>query len=310
MARSRNIKPGFFLNDDLAECEPLARLLFAGLWCIADREGRLEDRPKRIKAEVLPYDNCDADQLLNQLVKHKFILRYQVDGGQYIQIINFKKHQNPHVKEAPSIIPPPPEQDIAPNEHHTSTVQEPEQNNSFPADSLNLIPDSLINISTSEQSPDTTQEIPDKNPDEPEAPKKPKGKRQIPLFEENTVQYKLALFMRSCVLENLPNAKLPDASPDKLRSWAYDIDLMIRIDNRSPTEIQELMDWSHKDPFWKANILSPGKLREKWDTLTAHKKRDEEKIRGAPKQPPQAANFPQRKYSPEFYGRIKNISLK
>ena len=61
MARSRNIKPGFFLNDDLAECEPLARLLFAGLWCIADREGRLEDRPKRIKIEVLPYDNCDVN---------------------------------------------------------------------------------------------------------------------------------------------------------------------------------------------------------------------------------------------------------
>jgi hypothetical protein len=55
VARSRNIKPGFFLNDELAECEPLARILFAGLWCIADREGRLEDRPKRIKAEVLPY---------------------------------------------------------------------------------------------------------------------------------------------------------------------------------------------------------------------------------------------------------------
>jgi hypothetical protein len=64
MARARNIKPGFFLNDELAECEPLARLLFAGLWCIADREGRLEDKPKRIKVEILPYDDCDIDYLL------------------------------------------------------------------------------------------------------------------------------------------------------------------------------------------------------------------------------------------------------
>lgn len=67
MARARNIKPGFFANEDLAECDPLARLLFAGLWCLADREGRLEDRPKRIRAELLPYDSCDADELLNQL---------------------------------------------------------------------------------------------------------------------------------------------------------------------------------------------------------------------------------------------------
>lgn len=297
MARSRNIKPGFFLNDDLSECDPLARLLFAGLWCIADREGRLEDRPKRIKAEVLPYDNCDVDQLMNQLVKHKFILRYEVDGGQYIQIINFKKHQNPHVKEAPSIIPPPPEQDIAPNEHHTSTVQEPEQNSSFPADSLNMIPDSFNNISTSEHDPDTSH-------DKPQAEGK-KPKRQIPTFAKDTEQYKLALFMRDCVLKNLPNAKVPEPAPDKLRRWAYDIDLMVRIDHRSPDEIRQLMDWAHRDPFWKANILSPGKLREKWDTLVAHKQRGEERIRGAPKyHAPQAANFKQRKYTKDDFKKL------
>lgn len=108
MARSRNIKPGFFLNDKLAECEPLARLLFAGLWCIADREGRLEDRPKRIKAEVLPYDDCDIDQLLNQLAEHGFIIRYEIAGNRYIQVTNFSKHQNPHYKESESIIPSPP----------------------------------------------------------------------------------------------------------------------------------------------------------------------------------------------------------
>jgi hypothetical protein len=143
MARARNIKPGFFLNDKLAECDPLARLLFAGLWCIADREGRLEDRPKRIKAEVLPYDDCDPDDLLNQLAQRGFIIRYEVDGNRYIQITNFKKHQNPHVKEAPSIIPPPPEQELAPEKHCTSTVQTPEKHDKDPADSLKLIPDSL-----------------------------------------------------------------------------------------------------------------------------------------------------------------------
>lgn len=143
MARSRNIKPGFFLNDKLAECEPLARLLFAGLWCIADREGRLEDRPKRIKAEVLPYDECDVDQLLDQLAKYEFIIRYEVEGERYIQIINFLKHQNPHVREAASTIPPPPAEEQAPEKHQTSTVQEQEQNSSSPADSFKLIPDSL-----------------------------------------------------------------------------------------------------------------------------------------------------------------------
>jgi len=149
--------------------------------------------------------------------------------------------------------------------------------------------------------PDAPQEQPDEKIKELEKPKKT---RQIPLFDEATEQYKLALFMRDCVLKNLPNAKVPDSTPEGLRRWAYDIDLMMRIDCRSPDEIRELMDWAHRDPFWKANILSPGKLREKWDTLTAHKKRDEEKIRGAP--PVQATNFPQRTYSDEFYKKILN----
>lgn len=107
MARARNIKPGFFINDDLAEIEPLGRLLFAGLWTVADREGRLEDKPKKIKASILPYDDCDIDKLLQDLHDSGFICRYTVDGQNYIQIINFLKHQNPHHKEIASIIPPP-----------------------------------------------------------------------------------------------------------------------------------------------------------------------------------------------------------
>ena len=75
MPRARNIKPGFFKNDILAECNPLARILFAGLWCEADREGRLEDRPKRLKAEYLPYDQCDIGTLLDELEKHDFVVR-------------------------------------------------------------------------------------------------------------------------------------------------------------------------------------------------------------------------------------------
>ncbi len=116
MARARNIKPSFFTNHKLAKCEFAARLLFAGLWTIADREGRLEDIPEKIKVLVLPYDNIDCDKLLNQLTEHEFIIRYEVNKSSYIQILNFAKHQNPHVKEGASTIP-------APDKHHTSMVQ-------------------------------------------------------------------------------------------------------------------------------------------------------------------------------------------
>ncbi|MEY2854630.1 MAG: hypothetical protein RL030_1762 [Pseudomonadota bacterium] len=148
MARSRNIKPGFFANDKLGELPPLARLLFAGLWTISDRDGRTEDRPKRIKAEVLPYDDCDGDALLQSLHDAGFILRYSVADIRVIQVLAWDKHQNPHVKEVPSTLP-------APDKHQTSMVLEPCECSPIPAlarlipdslslDSLLLIPDSKV----------------------------------------------------------------------------------------------------------------------------------------------------------------------
>ena len=115
--RARNIKPGFFKNDLLAECDPLARILFEGLWCMADREGRLEYRPKKIKVEVLPYDNCNIDKLIGQLSAKGFVLPYSVNGDNYLFISNFVKHQHCHVREPDSIIP-------APCQHHASTMLE------------------------------------------------------------------------------------------------------------------------------------------------------------------------------------------
>ena len=67
--RARDIKPGFFKNDQLAECSMAARLLFPGLWMLADREGRIENRPRKIKAEIFPFDDMDVAELLSELEK-------------------------------------------------------------------------------------------------------------------------------------------------------------------------------------------------------------------------------------------------
>src|SRR5690606_16035158 len=103
--RARNLKPGFFQNEQLAELPIPARLLFAGLWCMADREGRLEDRPRRIKMQIFPADAIDVEPLLAGLVSQGLLIRYQVDGRAYMWIPSFLKHQRPHHKEAASCIP-------------------------------------------------------------------------------------------------------------------------------------------------------------------------------------------------------------
>jgi len=55
------------------------------------------------------------------------------------------------------------------------------------------------------------------------------------------------------------------------------IDFMMRIDNRTEDDIVKIIDWCQKDSFWKSNILSTAKLREKYDQLSV-------KINQTPKQ--------------------------
>lgn len=98
--RIRTIKPEFYANEEIAELHPLTRILFTGLWGLADVRGRLEDRPKRIKVSVLPYDDHDVDGALSDLDRAGFIKRYSVNGGRLIQVVNFEKHQRISGKEA------------------------------------------------------------------------------------------------------------------------------------------------------------------------------------------------------------------
>lgn len=105
MARARIIKPGFFKNEDLTDIPYEGRLLFAGLWTLADRDGRLEDRPKRIKMELFPADNLDIEALLERLNARGFIHRYVIGSQMLIHLPSFLKHQHPHRNEPSSTLP-------------------------------------------------------------------------------------------------------------------------------------------------------------------------------------------------------------
>lgn len=128
------MKPGFFQNEDLAELAPETRLLFIGLWMLADREGRLEDRPKKIKMQVFPADTYSVEPMLKSLHEAKLIHRYVVDSKGYIWIPSWTNHQNPHPREKDSVIPPPDKSRVKVLPSNLKVV-------SSPAESLN--PESL-----------------------------------------------------------------------------------------------------------------------------------------------------------------------
>lgn len=142
--RSRNIKSDFFKDEKIADLSFQARILFVGLWCIADREGRFEWSERRIKVEIFPYDEIDIHRELTVIERSGLILKYEVNGKIYGEVVNFKKHQTPHHTEKKSTFP----------EYQTKTngcdltVRSPLSNGKNPPDSLNhesriMNPDSL-----------------------------------------------------------------------------------------------------------------------------------------------------------------------
>lgn len=97
----------------------------------------------------------------------------------------------------------------------------------------------------------------------PETPhskvKESKGEKD---FSSDSEEFRLSNLLLSKILLRNPEHKKPD-----LGKWSKQIDYMIRLDNRDPQKIANVIDWAQNDSFWMNNILSTSKLREKFDDL-------------------------------------------
>lgn len=105
MARARLLHPEFARHEGLAELGHTHRLLFALLPTIADREGLLEDRPRRIKADLFPYDTdlgADVERGLDELARIGCIQRVEMYGRKVITIPGFLRWNKPHPREKQS----------------------------------------------------------------------------------------------------------------------------------------------------------------------------------------------------------------
>jgi len=111
--RIRTIKPEFFLHEDLFELEKNSslpvRVAFIGLWCAADREGRFAWQPRRLGAQILPYDEIDFSRVLDALTTRGFVVKYASGDGVFGYIPGFKRHQVINNRERVTEIPNPPD---------------------------------------------------------------------------------------------------------------------------------------------------------------------------------------------------------
>src|SRR5689334_8310489 len=106
----RTVKPELFSHEGLFEaevnCQLPLRLAFIALFTCCDREGRFRWQPRRLKRDLLPYDDLDLSHVLDALALCGFIKKYEFQGENYGCIPSWSRHQYINHKETESLIPP------------------------------------------------------------------------------------------------------------------------------------------------------------------------------------------------------------
>jgi hypothetical protein len=244
--RIRSIKPEAWQDEKVGALSRDARLLMIGLITMADDEGRFRALPSVILGHAFPWDEIQPRKLAGWLVEIEsvgLILRYEHDGKPYAAFRHWRRHQQIN-KPSDSVLPAPPDPVV---------VQENSQHNSRSA------PVVLREDSSSEScSPARTDRIGSDRKGTDNTPA-----AELAEQEDREEVAHLCNLLADLIRSNDPNAKV---APDSKR-WRDAVRLLIDADGRSPDEIERIIRWSQADDFWRSNILSAPKLRDKFTQL-------------------------------------------
>lgn len=293
--RRRMLNPDFFTDPDIVTLDPYGRLFYQGLWCVADDSGCFELNALFLKMKIFPGDYISLDDIqryIDILIDNKKLITYQVNGKDYAWIKNFHKHQNLD-KPSPPKVPLPPwlifhgEEEYGKQRHNWYyEIVEPIGDNSGTCRGQ-VADETTPEVKRSKEKRSKGEEnIKDSpnplGPDTPPEPQQPDSEdSENPGYTEDSPSYRAALYLRNRILENNPRARVPaeDYRDSLMQKWAQEMDRIHRIgppggsQGYSWPEIQQLIDFCQDDDFWRANILSAGKLREKCVQLENQMKR-------------------------------------
>lgn len=109
MPRIRTVKPELARHEGLFELERETGLPIRFAWAMlpgsCDREGRFKWRPRDLKLDILPYDDCDFSRVLDAWLTRGYLVKYRVGREWYGCIPTFHKHQNINNRESASTLP-------------------------------------------------------------------------------------------------------------------------------------------------------------------------------------------------------------
>lgn len=246
MARIRSIKPEFWNDRKLARLSRDARLLYVALWNYSDEHGRLHGDSRYVKGHCLPYDDdlslSDVDGLLSELEQAGRVQRYEHDGDPYLFLPTLSKHQRLESAKQPSRLPKP------------TTLSVDAEKSAESADKSAESPDEPGEI-VAQQVAGSRVQVAGSRGGESATPSLSAVADEPRQDVEGLCSYFVAALARNDVKANV-TAK-----------WRTEARLMLDRDERPSAEIRAIIDWATRDSFWKGNILSLPKFREKYDQL-------------------------------------------
>lgn len=97
MARKRMIDPNIWQSEDFSRLSTLAKLVFIGLFSLADDEGRGRCNPVYLKSTLFPYEegirSADIDKTLSEISSNMSVIFYSCDGSNYYSLYNWNTWQ-------------------------------------------------------------------------------------------------------------------------------------------------------------------------------------------------------------------------
>ena len=266
--RIRSIKPEFWSSPDVAALSDADRLLFIGLWSYADDHGRGRDDVALIVAALFPHDMvanprdtvAKVRDGLARLSEANLILRYTVASRTYFLVTGWGKHQRVDKPKA-SRIPEPTE----------------EENGTFPQD--DAIRDIVAKVRDDDATPRDTLA-----PGTGEQGNRGTGEQgnseAIDDVDLRAVEDPRPDVDAVCDAMAASVQRRTGRAPRITATWRTQARLMIDRDGRSVEEITRVIDWAEGNDFWRANVLSLPKLRQKFDTLRLQAQRPQGRPQG------------------------------
>jgi len=249
MARIRSIKPEFFTSLTIADLPLSARLTFIGLWTYVDDNGVGPADPRLIRAAIWPLEETPdilqrTREDLQRLQEAGLITLYEASGRPLVYVKSWDEHQKVSHPRKPRFLTP---HDV-PHVADQDSSDSPEDYRSAPEGRESAPEDDALEQGAGSREQGKGIE----RNSEADAPSASRPREDV----ERVCEHLAAVIEKG-------GGKKQRIS----KTWRNDVRLLLDVDGVTVDQAIAAIDWAHADDFWNAHILSPGKLRAKYETL-------------------------------------------